>query len=201
MKSGRDGIKERFEEAVRYAVDILEEFDEGSEAPKIAVVLDTLEDEYDAALRGQRGMDPRLVKWAVQSLLDAAQFPLDNRPDEYDPDALENEPRVDVPVFRFVRRAGRPFDEHGAMVIAFTVGAVMERFGLSKSRNVAPKLHKPLDGKVSAIDAVAEAQKRRKLMPNSESGVRRCVGTNGVTALSFEDGRLRGAADARSIAK
>lgn len=200
MTGEKYDIEERFDAAVLYAVEILDDFDETGGAPPIAAVLDNIEDEYDAAIREHRGMDPKLVIWAVQSLLDAAQFPVGNRPDEYDPDVMVSACSLDAPMFRFTCKAGRPVNGRGAGKIAYVVGAVVGRFDLNTSRNAEPARHKPLDGKISAIDAIVEAQRRRKRTPNSFSGVRNCVERSEQENDLFEEGRQRGIADARSVA-
>ena len=201
MTGMKHDIEEQFEAAVLFAMEILDEFDETRAAPPIAAVLDTIEDEYNAAIQEHRWMDPKLVMWAFQSLLDVAQFPATNRPEEYDPETVVGAPNLDAPLFRFVRKAGRPVNKRGAIDIAFAVGAVVGRFGLTTSRNAEPAPHKPLNGKISAIDAVVEAQMRRHRIPNSYSGIRDCVERSEQAKDAFEEGRLLGSDEARPVAK
>lgn len=200
MTGKKHDIEEQFDAAVLYAIEIIDDFDETRGATPVAAVLDHIEDEYNRAIQEHRGMDPKLVIWAIQMLLNAAQFPVGNRPDEYDPDAMVSAPSLDAPLFSFTCKAGRPVNERGASEIAFAVGAVVGRFGLNTSRNAEPAPHKPRDGKVSAIDAVVEAQRRRNRTPNSFSGVRNCVERSEQAKDAFEEGRHYGLAEARTVA-
>lgn len=174
-------VENLFKAATNYAVELLSGFAETTAPSPVAVLLDSLTDEYVRAKRNRCGMDPDLVKIVVQGVLDAADFPSENRPDEYDPEATEptrsSELDAPIPIFRFVRKKGanpRPTEELAAL--SFTLGAVMTCYGLTLYRNAQPTVHKPLDGRVSACDAVAAANCRLGRSPATYDSLRKVIG-------------------------
>lgn len=192
MRDDDMDITTKFNAAVDYAAEILTDFHETSRDCSVATLLEELAYEYSAALQEDRGMDPRLVKWAVQNLLDAVRFDPDNAPDEYDPDsggvaaATDLGLRSSPPLFRYVKpRPGRkPSKRSISGQFNHVLGALVGRFGLHPSRNAEPKLGKPLDGAVSAIDAVAAAMTRLKRLPRSPSGIRKAIENDGSGGLN-----------------
>ena len=176
-----DLVENRFDAAIDYAIELLTGFAETAESITVAVLLDSLTDEYWRAKRNRRGMDPDHVRIMVQGLLDAVDFRAKDRPDEYDPEADRPAPTSQLsmppPIFRFSRERGadaRP--EHEIAALSFTLGAVMTRFELKLYRNAQPKPNKPLDGKVSACDAVAAANARLGRNPLTYSALRKVIG-------------------------
>ena len=183
------------EDAIDYAAEILEGFDEGQGPPPIAVLLDALADEYDTALQERRGMDPALVRIIVQRLIDAARFHPDNAPDIFDPDKPGGTALLDTPLFRYVRQSGRPENKDAVVRVAYTAGAVAVRFDIKLYRNNEPSRNKSVPSIRSACDVVAAANAKLGLVPSSYSGVRNCLGRNSIAEIHLEDGKLMGKAD------
>ena len=182
-QANTDLIADRFNAAVNYATEMLYDFLEASKPIRVAVLLDWLTDEYWKARRERRGMDSDIVKIAVQGIIDAAKFSPENRPDEYDHDdtasALASEPDLPPPIFRFVCSVGAdPRAPEKEAALLYTLGEVMSRYELKLYRNVQPKTHKPLDGKISACDAVAAANARLGQTPATYSALRKMVGAS-----------------------
>ncbi len=186
------------QEAIAYAAEILEWFEEDKGRPPIALVLDALQQEYEAAQNERRGMDPLMVRSAVQALIDVARFPPGNAPEIFDPDQPGDVMLLDAPLFRFVNRRGRPQNPETAAAVAFAVGAVCARFDMKKSRNAAPSPYRESQDTKSACDVVAAANQSLRLQPASYSGVRDCLERGYGCELISEEGRLRGAADRKS---
>lgn len=195
-------IEIRFAAAIDYAVELLADFLETTEAVSVATLLDSLTDEYWKARQERRGMDPALVCMVVQGLIDAASFPPGNRPDEVDtetaePAALDQRPPI---IFRYASRRGRkPLPPIARDALGYTLGAVMGHFGLSLYRNHEPALHKPLDGETSACDAVAQANRRLGRTPATYKSVEEAILNHPFNDTMVEEGRLRGAADRNAV--
>lgn len=207
-----DQIELRFNASIDYAVELLSGFVETTVLSPVAVLLDSLTDEYWRAKRSRRGMDPDLVRMIVQGVVDAADFPSENRPDEYDPEAEGPAPASELsmppPIFRFVREPGAdPRSTTEIAALSFTLGAVMTRYGLTLYRNTQPKPNKPLDGETSACDAVAAANVRLGRNPMTYNGLRNVIGPANhrrndakgkkkkSTNSAMEEGKLQGELD------
>lgn len=167
-----------FEKATEYALDMFGNRENGwdviTKTHSVARAVELLGAEYNDAKSEERGMDRTEVRRLVQTILDAANFPTDNQPPEYDPDAPTEPFDPDLRVFAYIqnglgRPRGRQYDDDA---IAYTIGAVVGCFSLkthpaSFSRDVN-KERKP-----SAIEVVVEAQRRRERHPMSVDGVRK----------------------------
>lgn len=167
-----------FDDATDYALDMFSNRENGwdaiTEAHSVARAVELLGAEYNDAKNEERGMDRTEVRRLVQTILDASNFPPDNQPLEYDPDAPTKPSDPDLRVFAYIhnrrgRPRGRQYDDDA---IAYTIGAVVGCFSLqthpaSFSRDVNGERNP------SAIEVVAEAQIRRKRYPMSVDGVRK----------------------------
>lgn len=101
----------------------------------------------------------------------------------------------DAPLFRYVRRSGRPENQGAVVRVAYTVGAVAARFGLRLHRNNEPSGNKKVPNLRSACDVVAAASAKLRLVPSSYSGVRDCLERSTISEAILEEGSLRGRAD------
>lgn len=205
MKPAEVEVRARFEAAVQYAAEILVEFYEAAEAPSVDATLEALTHEYRTARRAGRGMDPRLVRLHVQHLIDAAVFPAHDRPEVADPEdnsaVGQADPPTLPPIFR-VRRVhpgAKPKPDEHTDAVAYAIGAVEGCFGMKPYRNEQPQPHKPLEGRLSASDAVAEAQKRLKRRPATYKAVIDAISAASGSRAALEDGRLRGDADRNDV--
>jgi len=196
--SNWEGLRE---EAVAYAKGILEGFKESQGRPAIAETLRALAHEYDAARREKRGMDPRNVRNAVQHLIDVAKFHANNEPEIHDPDRPDDQDRsgesepLRAPLFHYQRRRGHPESPDISDRVAYAVGAVAGRFGLTKYRNDEKSPNRRGPRHLSACDVVAAANTELRLSPRSFSGIRNCIERDYRCELICEDGQQRGASD------
>ena len=205
-------IADRFEAAKDYATGLLTGFKETAEPVPVAALLDSLTDEYWKAKRSRQGMDPDHVRIMVQGLLDSADFPADNRPEEYSPSEEVHKPVSEfwIPsqIFQFQRSVGaKTRSEHEIAALSFAVGAVMTRFELTLYRNAQSKCVTKNECNFSACDAVAAANARIGKAPNTYDALRKVIGKanhkvydeNGRKQRSsnpaLEEGKLRGRLD------
>ena len=135
------------------------------------------------------------MRYLVQHLINAATFRPDNAPEYFDPDQPNEAKPLEKLLFRYVRRSGRPENEDAVMRVAYTVGAVAERFDLKLHRNNEPSRNKQVPKARSACDVVAAANAKLRLVPNSYSGVRNCLERSAISEIHLEEGRLQGKAD------
>lgn len=183
------------DEAIAYVTSLLLEYDETREKAPVAVWLDELEGEFRKAAAERRGMDRRLVRMAVQKILDAASFQVGNSPTLHRPDPSVPALSPDVPIFNFVRRRGRPTSPESIDRVSFAVGAVIARFGVKKYKNDAPSWNSVSAKTKSACDIVAESCKALGVSPASYSGVKSCLTRDSNSVRFLNEGLIRGEYD------
>ena len=201
-------IKRRMAEAIDYAEALLTEFEGVEEPASVDAHLASLEDEYRRAKRERRGMDPDLVKIAIQGIFDRATFAPSDRPEPADPDDPStwhaDGPAGDGlplrPVFRIRPVRPGPKEKADGWVIAYVAGAVGGRFRLTPYRNADPSEGAPLDGETSALDAVAEAMFRLGRKPETYSAIKDALSCLPDAKAAFSEGRLRGLAERDQVA-
>lgn len=169
-----------FEKATAYALDMFSDRENGwdviTDPYSVARAVELLGAEYNDAKKEERGMDPTEVRRLVQTILDASNFPADNQPPEYDPDAPAKPSDPDLRVFAYIQNGrGRPRGrQYSDDAIAYTIGAVVGSFELQTyPASISREVNK--ERNPSAIEVVAEAQRRRGRYPMSVDGVRKAL--------------------------
>lgn len=181
-------------EAIAYAAEILNGFEETGKDATIAAWLEDLADEFDTAERERRGMDPRKVRTAVQALIRVARFPPNNAPEIHQKDPGSKRVPFKTLLFDYHPKVGRPTSIAGTEAIFFTVTAVAARFNFTVYEN--PTSQDSENPKaLSAMGVVAKANAKLKLTPNRYSGVRTSYKRGLAMGLPQTDGSVRGTYD------
>lgn len=123
-------------------------------------VFGLLGEEINEARSENRGVDPFIVQFYVQQIIDRASFPQGDQPPIYYDDMPDPPEDLDLRVFRYQpspsKRQIRESHDHE---IAFVVGEVAGRFDLNTHASEDRKPNVPFR-KPSAVEVVAAALKR-----------------------------------------
>lgn len=189
---------ELFDEAVAFAEFSLANEDIGfltmNRRSSMVEVFGRLGEEINEATAEGRGIDPFIVRYYVQQIIDRADFPESDQPPIYYEDMPEPPRDLDFRVFMWRPRPGhRPRQEDHDPYIAYVVGEVVGRFGLKTNASVD---RRPGAGprKPSAVEVVAEALRRSTNgRRGSVSSVRGALttATAGHYAEGLEEGRMQ----------
>lgn len=186
-----------FDEAVAFAEYSLANEDIGFLAMNrrrtMVEVFGLLGEEINEATGEGRGVDPFIVRYYVQQIIDRASFPDDDQPPLHYDDMPDPPDDPDLRVFTWQPRpSNRPRRESHDHDIAWVVGEVVGRFGLNTHASVDRKPGAP-PRRPSAVEVVAEALRRSTdRRRGSVSSVRACLTPE--TAEYYEEGLKEGRA-------
>lgn len=190
-------FRDLFNEAVAFAEFSLANEDIGFLAMKrrssMVEVFGLLGEEINEARAEGRGVDPFIVRYYVQQIIDRATFPDDDQPPIHYEDMPDPPVDPDLRVFTWQPRpSNRPPRESHDHDIAYVVGEVVGRFDLNTHASTARKPGAP-PRRPSAVEVVAEALRRSTDgKRGSISSVRACL--RPATAEHYEEGLREGRA-------